>query len=142
MQGIEEWEEIESRMVTPVVAQMVLALDQGLQGPVAESWAAWRDRYLPELDGLLEAIAARAQRRSQGQSDRVSRALAPHLSARAGEPLSRKALWVLLSTPGLTAVLLGMRRPEYVRDALEALAWPPLSDPRAAYEAVQPRRRT
>jgi aryl-alcohol dehydrogenase-like predicted oxidoreductase len=142
MQGIEEWEEIESRMVTPAVAQMVLALDQGLQGPVAESWAAWRDRYLPELDGLLEAIAARALRRSQGQSDRVSRALAPHLPpARAGEPLSRKALSVLLSTPGLTAALLGMRRPEYVQDALEVLAWPPLPDPRAAYEAVQPRRR-
>ena len=31
-------------------------------------------------------------------------------------------------TPGVTAVLVGMRKAEYVRDALGVLAWPPLGD--------------
>jgi aryl-alcohol dehydrogenase-like predicted oxidoreductase len=132
--GLEEWEQVEDQMVTPLVAQLVLALNEGLSGPVGEAWAGWRDRYLPELEGLLAALRAQAVRRSQAESDRLAAALAPHLPpARHGEPLSRKALWVLLSTPGVSAVLLGMRHPDYVADALEVLAWPPLSDVRAIY---------
>jgi hypothetical protein len=43
---------------------------------------------------------------------------------RRGEPLARKALWLAAGTPGVGAVLNGMRRPEYVEDALEVLRWP------------------
>jgi aryl-alcohol dehydrogenase-like predicted oxidoreductase len=63
----------------------------------------------------------------------ASALLDPHLAdALRGEPLQRKALHVLASTPGVSCVLLGMRRAPYVDDALATLAWPPLADARAA----------
>jgi aryl-alcohol dehydrogenase-like predicted oxidoreductase len=67
----------------------------------------------------------------------VAAALNPHLPlARRGESLSRKVVWVLASTPGVTAVLLGMRHPDYVSDGLEILKWAPLGDARKAYDAM------
>ena len=53
-----------------------------------------------------------------------------------GETLSRKALWTVASTPGVTCVLNGMRSPTYVADALGVLAWEPLHEPHAVYRAV------
>jgi aryl-alcohol dehydrogenase-like predicted oxidoreductase len=73
------------------------------------------------------------------ESDRIAAALAPFLPAgRLGEPLSRKALWVAASTPGVSAVLVGMRAADYVRDALAVLRWPPLDDVRPIYDALDP----
>jgi hypothetical protein len=67
----------------------------------------------------------------------VSAALDPLLPVdRRGAPLSRKALWVLASTPGVSAVLVGMRRPAYVEDATAILDWPPLAEPRSVYETL------
>jgi len=53
------------------------------------------------------------------------------------ESLSRKALWILASTPGVSCVLNGMRRPTYVDDSLGILAWPPLDEVIPIYQAVQ-----
>jgi hypothetical protein len=53
-------------------------------------------------------------------------------AARRSETLSRKAIWVLSSTPGVGSVLVGMRRPEYVDDAMAVETWEPLADPLAA----------
>ena len=60
-------------------------------------------------------------------------------AARREESLSRKALWVVASTPGVSCVLNGLRIPTYVDDALGILSWPPLPDPLAVYEAVRER---
>jgi aryl-alcohol dehydrogenase-like predicted oxidoreductase len=60
-------------------------------------------------------------------------ALDPALpEARRTESLSRRALWVLASTPGLSSVLLGMRRPPHVEDAMAVLSWEPLQEPLSA----------
>jgi hypothetical protein len=44
---------------------------------------------------------------------------------------------VLASTPGVSCVLNGMRRPTYVDDSLGILAWPPLTDVAPIYQAIQ-----
>ncbi len=138
IQGLDHWQQVEEQMITPAVAQLVTMLDQSLAGPFAEAWGAWRDRYLPALDDLLEIFRLRAARQSQAQSNRVAAAVNPHLPlARRSESLSRKALWVLASTPGVTAVLVGMRHPDYVADALEILKWPPLGDARKVYDSIR-----
>jgi uncharacterized protein len=51
--------------------------------------------------------------------------------------LSRKALWVLVSTPRVTCVLNGMRTPAYVEDSLAVLGWTPLTEVRTVYETVK-----
>jgi hypothetical protein len=137
LESLDHWRQIEEHMISPAVGQLVQMLDQSLHGPIQETWRSWREQYLQALHRLLQAFRARAARQSQAQSNRVTAALNPHLPlARRGESLSRKALWVLVSTPGVSAVLLGMRHPDYVSDGLEVLAWPPLADVRKVYGAM------
>jgi hypothetical protein len=51
--------------------------------------------------------------------------------------LARKTLWILASTPGVSTVLVGMRRPAYMEDATGILGWPPLAEPYRVYEALR-----
>jgi len=68
----------------------------------------------------------------------VSDAIDPLLPGeRRGESLSRKALWVLAGTPGVTSILVGMRQPSYVQDAMGILAWPPVLEPLEVYRRVK-----
>jgi uncharacterized protein len=131
------WEQIEWQ-VRGLTARVVGALDAGIPGGLAARWRAWRDRYRPELDRLLDGFRAEAGGRSQAQSRAITAAIDPLLPPeRRGAGLSRKALWTLASTPGVSAVLVGMRRPAYVEDATGILGWPPLAEPRRVYEALR-----
>ena len=101
-------------------------------------WESWRPRYLGELHKLMAEFRRQGASKSRRQSDAVAAAIDPLLPAeRRPESLSRKALWVLASTPGVSCVLNGMRTPSYVKDSLGILAWPPLADVIAVYRAVQ-----
>jgi aryl-alcohol dehydrogenase-like predicted oxidoreductase len=131
------WEQIEWQ-VRGLTTHVIGALDAGIAGDLARRWRAWRDRYVPELDRLLDAFRAEAGLRSQEQSRAISAAVDPRLSPeRRGATLSQKSLWTLASTPGVSTVLVGMRRPAYVEDATGVLGWPPLADVRPVYEALR-----
>jgi aryl-alcohol dehydrogenase-like predicted oxidoreductase len=70
-------------------------------------------------------------------ADAISATIDPLLpETRRGENLSRKALWALTSTKGVSCVLNGMRTPTYVDDSLGVLCWPPLTDAVPIYQAV------
>jgi len=143
LQGLDQWQQIEEQMVSPAVGQLVQMLDRSLSGPIQETWRSWLEQYLPALDLLLQAFRVRAAQQSQAASNRVTAVLNPHLAlARRGESLSRKALWVVVSTPGVSTALLGMRHPDYVSDGLEVLKWSPLGDVRRIYEAMREVRAT
>jgi uncharacterized protein YyaL (SSP411 family)/aryl-alcohol dehydrogenase-like predicted oxidoreductase len=138
LHGLDHWRQIEEQMIAPMVAQIVHMLDAGLEGPLGLTWGTWRDRYLPTLDALLSAVRSVAARHSRAKSDAVASAIHPHLpAARLGESLSRKALWVLTSSPGVSCVLLGMRHPDYVEDGMAILGWAPLVHVDPIYEAVR-----
>lgn len=138
LQGLDHWRQIEEQMIAPMVAQVVHLLDRSMTGPMAGIWQGWRDRYLSALDSLLQVFRGQAARQSQATSDAVATEVTQHLPLlRAGESLSRKALWVLASTPGVSCVLLGMRHPAYVSDGMAILGWPPLEGARPMYEAMR-----
>jgi hypothetical protein len=138
LENLDQWDHIEGQMILPQVASLIKVLDQSLDGELARLWQSWRDRYVDELTKLLGEFRRQAATRSQKQSTAIAAAIDPLLPAeRRGESLSRKALWVLASTPGVSSVLNGMRRPSYVEDSLGILAWPPLPYPLPVYEAVQ-----
>jgi aryl-alcohol dehydrogenase-like predicted oxidoreductase len=138
VRSLEQWSQIETYRILPRLAQAIQALDQVLTGPFAEQWRDWRNRYVPEMRKALAALRERAAALSRAVAGTVSAALDPLLPPeRRGETLSRKALWVAASTPGVSSVLIGMRAPAYVDDALGILAWPPLSDVTRVYEAMQ-----
>jgi hypothetical protein len=137
VRSLDHWDQIESQRVLPRLVQVLQALDRGLGGPLAPVWHTWRGEYLPELHKLLEACRRRAALRSEEATARISTAVGALLPPeRRGESLSRRAVWVAASTPGVTTVLVGMRRPEYVDDALAVMDWPPLAGAAEVYEAV------
>jgi uncharacterized protein len=136
--SLEHWEAIEQQRILPGLFGVVRALDSAMEGPVAEAWQQWRDRYLGELQKLLAELRRRAAEKTRARVDAVAAAIDPLLpSERRGESLSRKALWVAASTPGVASVLCRMRRVRYVDDALGILPWPPLGDVRAVYGALK-----
>ncbi|HEX7766275.1 MAG TPA: aldo/keto reductase, partial [Nitrospira sp.] len=138
LQGLEHWEQIEHQMIAPHVNQVLQALSRTLSGTAAEQWEAWRDRYVPELLTLLRGLRREATERSRRRTAAVATALDAALpQERRSESLSRKALWVLTSTPGVTCVLNGMRTPAYVEDSVGVLHWPALEPARAAYEIAR-----
>ncbi len=81
-----------------------------------------------------------------GRLMRLAGALAPEVAPwidpqlpaqRRAATLSQKALYVVSSTPGVSCVLVGMRRSIYVDDALPVQGWPklPADAVRSVYEA-------
>jgi hypothetical protein len=137
IQGLEHWEQIEHQMIAPHVNQVMQALSRQLTGTAAEQWEAWRDRYVPQLLTLLSGLRREATERSRAKTASVAAALDPLLpEARRGESLSRKALWVLASTPGVTCVLNGMRAPAYVDDSLAVMRWGPLKGINQIFEGI------
>jgi len=140
IQGLEHWEQIEHQMIAPHVNQVMQALSRHLTGTAAEQWEAWRDRYVPQLLTLLRGLRREATEHSRAKTASVTAALDPLLpEARRRESLSRKALWVLASTPGVTSVLNGMRSRDYVEDSLVIMRWEPVPAVRPLYEGVRPR---
>jgi uncharacterized protein YyaL (SSP411 family)/aryl-alcohol dehydrogenase-like predicted oxidoreductase len=132
-----QWGDIEAQVVAPRTAQVLRALDQALRGPLAERWQEFRERYVDALEALLSSIRERASEGSRVQAGALHRAIDDALpDARRDEPLSRKALWVAMSTRGVTSVLVGMREPAYVDDALAILDWELLTDAPVALRAA------
>jgi len=119
------------------VARIAHILDQQLPPELAKRWEAWRDTYFSELGKLLGELRRQAGQRSLEDTRRIARAIDPLIpEQRRQESLSRKALWITASTPGVTSVLNGMRTPEYVRDAVGVMDWPALDNVAAVYDAA------
>jgi hypothetical protein len=140
IQGLEHWEQIEHQMIAPHINQVMQALTRHLTGTAAAQWEAWRDRYVPQLLTLLGGLRREATERSRAKTALVSATLNPLLpEVRRNESLSRKALWVLASTPGVTSVLNGMRTRDYVEDSLAILKWEPAPTVRPLYDGMRSR---
>jgi len=129
VQGYPHWEEIESTRVFPRLSRSLEAIGRGVGGGLAASFFDWRNRYVNELQKLFDEAGRQAREKSNRASVQVREGVDDRLpEKRRDEPLSRKSLWIVASTPGVSCVLLGMRRPAYVEDALAIRGWDPLPD--------------
>jgi hypothetical protein len=138
VRSLEQWSQVETYRILPRLAQAVQALDQALTGSIADQWRDWRNRYVPALRETLAALRARAAAHSRDLSAAVAAGLDALLPPeRRAQTLSRKALWVAASTPGVSSVLIGMRTPAYVDDALGIMGWQRLPDAARVLEAMR-----
>jgi aryl-alcohol dehydrogenase-like predicted oxidoreductase len=87
-------------------------------------WDQWQEEFIRRVNAALGGIQRHLAATQQSVSDQVRVRLAQSGYPPSGEPLSRLALNVLLSLDGLSAVLVGMRRREYVEDAVGAAGLP------------------
>ncbi len=133
----EQWAQMEGQ-ISYNVGRISAALGQALSGEVAKRWEAWREEYFPELNRLLGAVRSSSANEAHAQSQTVAALVNAALpSTHRNESLSRKALWVVASTPGVTCVLNSMRAVEYVRDSVGVIEWESLEDVESVYRAVQ-----
>lgn len=138
--NLEHWDQIESQSIAPHVNQVFQLLTRHFSGKKEEEqiWVSWRDKYIPELLTLLKIMRMEAAHKSAKTLAELSQTINPFLpETRHQEPFSRKALWALTSTPGVSCVLNGMRHPVYVEDSLTLLQWDPHPNPRPIFEALQ-----
>jgi hypothetical protein len=140
LQNLEHWDQIESQTIGPHVNRVFQLLTQHFTGRKEEEkiWESWRDKYVPELVALLKVMRMEAAQKSAKKLSELRQVIDPLLPEdKREEPFSRKALWTVASTPGVTSVLNGMRHPVYVDDSLTTLQWEPLQQPRPIFDALQ-----
>jgi len=101
-------------------------------------WLEWERAFVDEVNGLFESLHRHLAAGQQKTSDAVRARLikADYPDTVPPEPLSRIAIRLLLSLPGLTSALVGMRRTEYVDDLMGLPDGPPL-DPDVAEKILR-----
>ena len=117
--------ELEQAAILPRANQVLGALDKALGND--PTWEGFRRRYAEALNEVLAALLGESAEASRRQAKEWHDLLNGHLpKEKHGESLSRKILWLLRSLPAVTSVLVGMRKPAYVDDALGVLSFPAL----------------
>jgi uncharacterized protein len=138
LQGLEHWEQIEHQMIAPQVNQVLQAIPRLLGEVAAKQWEAWKDRYVPPLLTLLRGLRHEAAEKSRSRLAKVDTSIERLLpEGKQKQSMSRKALWVLTSTPGVTCVLNGMRTVRYVEDSIAIMGWDPLNEPGVVYNTIE-----
>ncbi|MGD9851243.1 MAG: aldo/keto reductase [Nitrospirales bacterium] len=139
IQNLEHWDQIENQMIAPHLNQIFQTLTRHYSGKKDEEsiWESWKDRYVPELLTLLKVMRMEAAQKSAKKISALRLLLDPLLPESKREaPFSRKALWALASTPGVTCVLNGIRHPFYVQDSLTILQWDLLPQSQLIFETL------
>jgi aryl-alcohol dehydrogenase-like predicted oxidoreductase len=142
VQNLEHWDQIESQMIAPHANQVFQVLTRHFSSSKEKEteWEHWRERYIPEFLSLLRILRMEAAEKSAKNIQNVRKVIDPFLpESKQQEPFSRKALWVLTSTPGVTCVLNGIRKPAYVEDSLIVLQWEPTLKVNSIFEALRER---
>lgn len=136
LSGLDHWMAMQAQVIAPQVQGLLQQLSQGFKNDMG--FQTWGKRYVDAMNGLLTAVTADLVRRLGAEAAQLKGRIEPIAPDRwRGASLSRQALATLLSTDGVTAVFVGMRRKPYVDDALGAVALPPLDADavRNVYEA-------
>ena len=138
LESLGQWEQIARGQVIPVVSRAIQAVERAIAGAARNPWMEWRSAYIRHTELALGALRAQTAKAAGARVETIRDAVDPLVPlAKQQQSVSRKALWTLLSTPGVGVVLVGMRRTSYVRDALGALAWEPIPRWREVYDTLR-----
>jgi aryl-alcohol dehydrogenase-like predicted oxidoreductase len=136
-QNLQQWRQIETQVVGQFGPRLREAA-AGLTGEQATAFQSWAAEYAEQLNVLIAALRAEAAARGRATHAALHETLNAHLPQELNAwSLSQKALAALAHTPGIASVLVGMRRAEYVDDAMGALAGPDFRTAAALYEALR-----
>jgi hypothetical protein len=119
----ERWRQIKTGNLLPRI-QGVMDFLEPYRRQNAEI-SSWMASHAAKIEEAFEAVASIYAEQAAHKVDRIRRALAAAGEDWAAEgTLSQKALRALRSTSGVSCVLVGMRRPEYVNDVIAELQRP------------------
>jgi hypothetical protein len=116
--SLSHWEQVAGRhAIEPMQAWLIQTQQKFQQEP---RWLEWRDRFIELVNPALRDVREYLAARQQPTSDKVRARLVEAGCPDSGRTLSRMALDVLGGLDGLSCVLVGMRRREYLDDAFGA----------------------
>ena len=125
--GWEQWDYEKEYRIMPQIYQDVNYLENIM--PADAEWQEWVVEFSQSLFKLLEIATTHFKTSKHAFAEMFCQRLDeldPALKSSAS--LSRKALRILRSIPGVDCILLGMRKKDYVNDAMETLKEPPIQD--------------
>ncbi|MCZ6750285.1 MAG: aldo/keto reductase [Acidobacteria bacterium] len=91
-----------------------------------KEWDEWLRKFSESLPRIFEQIARHLAASQQGASDQLRKQLQQAGYPKTKEPLSRMSQNVLLHLDGVSCVLNGMRRGEYVKDSMGTVELEPV----------------
>ena len=118
LHSVGHWEQIVGQHVIRPIQGWLARCRQDLAKRAG--WDEWQEEFIRRINAAFTGIDRYLSASQQKVSDEVRVRLAQAGYPPSGESLSRLALNVLLGLEGLSCVLVGMRRPEYVEDAMGA----------------------
>lgn len=127
----DRWRQVRDEYLLPRIRGVLEFLDTRASG--SRGLAAWKDAYISALEGILKALGGfHAQAAIQKTAQIKSSLVTADADWGGDAALSRLAVRALRSTEGVTCVLVGMRRTEYVDDMLAELMTPVVQENRRA----------
>ena len=122
--SVDHWEQVVGRHVIAPLQQWIEENGRAHGNNVL--WGSWLQEFFPLLHATFEEIERFVQAQQQSGSDAVRARLYEAGYPESSESLSQIALRLLTSLDGLSCVLVGMRRTNYVQDAFQSLGSPSL----------------
>ncbi|MEJ2429327.1 MAG: aldo/keto reductase [Deltaproteobacteria bacterium] len=117
----ERWQELQEYYFFPRIKGVFDFLKQ--QRVLAEEISSWVDSHQEKVEALLEAVGSSYREEAAKRCAQLKKQLSSvDMDWAQATTLSQMAIGALRSTAGITTVLVGMRREDYVEDVLEELA--------------------
>ncbi len=134
----EHWEQITQQYLIPQINAYLRQTAQACPNPHQAEWAEMLQKYAEGFNTLFTLITGHFNRLESKQVEGIQGAVDGHLSADEKKlTLSQKALNFVTSSSGVSVVLNGMKRHEYVADAMGIMGVPNFAQPLALVESVK-----
>ena len=137
VQDRNHWEQILQQHLIPQVNAYLRQTGVACLNQHQAEWEGLLAQYVQALNTLFVTITEIFNRVEAEKVEPISQALNQHLSdAQGALSLSQRALNFVTSSPGVSVVLNGMKREEYVEDAMGVMKVPDFPQPLALIESV------
>jgi hypothetical protein len=124
LRSLSHWQQAAGQhIVDPIQAWLLEARQRHGRDPVFE---AWLEQFVARINPVFEAVQRQISARQQGVSNGIRTKLLAAGYPPGAQSLSQMALHVLTSLEGLSCTLVGMRRNDYVEDAMSVAALEPV----------------
>ena len=137
IQDRNHWEQILQQHLIPQINAYLRQTGMACLDQHQAEWEGLLAQYVQALNSLFVTITEIFNRVDAEKVEPISQALNLHLSdAQGALTLSQRALNFVTSSPGVSVVLNGMKREEYVEDAMQIMEMPDFPQPLELIESV------
>lgn len=137
VQDRNHWEQILQQHLIPQINAYLRQTGVACLDQHQAEWEGLLAQYVRALNTLFVTITEVFNRVDAEKVEPISQALNQHLSdAQSALSLSQRALNFVTSSPGVSVVLNGMKREEYVEDAMGIMEMPDFPEPLVLIENV------